>query len=137
MAVSASGIERGFQLFRISTACPMAGMALQAEKRHLDRQKVVVDRAMRTMARPAVIRIIRMLENKRAFFITVALHARVLHGRLSQKLFCRGSVRIMAVSAEDLLFGHRMVARERELGPCLLVASGAHIEGVSRLHLEV
>lgn len=137
MAVSASGIERGFQLFRISTACPMAGMALQAEKRHLDCQKVVVDRTVRTMARSAVIRIVRMLEHKGAFFIAVALHAGVLHGRLSEELFCRGPVRIMAVSAEDLLFDYRVVARERELGPCLLVTSGAHLEGVSRLHLEV
>lgn len=115
----------------------MAGMALQAEKRHLDRQKVVVDRTVRSMAISAVIHIIPVLEKKGAFLIAVALHARVLHRGLSQELFSRGSVRIMAVRAEDLLFRHRMVARQRELSPRLLVTFGAHLERVPRLHLEV
>jgi hypothetical protein len=49
-------------------------MALEAEKRYLDRKEIVVDRSMRIMTVTAVIHIVSMLEHKGALFVAMALH---------------------------------------------------------------
>ena len=54
MAVSTSGIECTFCLLGSRAVGPVARMALEAEKRHLHRKEVIIDRTMRIMAGAAL-----------------------------------------------------------------------------------
>ena len=65
----------------------MAGMTLQAKKRHCRIEKVVVDRAVRGMTVGAVFRDIRMLEDEWPLFIHVASGTGFLGGFAPEKLF--------------------------------------------------
>jgi hypothetical protein len=97
-------------------------MALEAEKGLLDRKEVVVHGPVGSMADAAVFGGFSMAEDKGAFFLTVAVRT----GQPPELFVVYRSVCVVAVGAEYLLFRYRVMARQGELGPDLLMALIAH-----------
>ncbi len=87
-------------------------MTLQAKKRHCRIEKVVVDRAVRSMAVGTVFRDIRMLEHEGPLFLHVAPGAGVLGGCPPEKLVLDRAVRVMAVVAGHLFLHDRMMGEK-------------------------
>ena len=112
-------------------------MALQAEKGDLHIEQVVVHRAVRPVAIPAVVSNICVLKEKGPILICVTLYAGLFDGGFFYHPVGVRAMGIMAVCAKNPLFRHRVVTRQRELRLCLHVALVAHIKGISRPHLEI
>ena len=89
------------------------------------------------MAVDAVLVIFRMLINKWAFLVSMALRANLLDRCLSEQIVILGPVRLMATGAEDLFFMHGVVARHREFCPYFLVAALAHIFHIRSPYCQV
>src|ERR1700690_1577191 len=109
MAVSAPGVYCSFS-FASCHGTPVARMALQAEIRKRNVQKIPIDRPVRAVACKAVFGILCMFENKRSLLFRMALTAGCLNRGLPQHLFCRRSMRVMTIIAEDPLFRDGMMA---------------------------
>src|SRR3974390_289174 len=95
---------------------PMAkAVALEAQSRALDLQRIFNHSAMRIVTVVAVLPDRLMLEQEWSTLLGMAGVANVVDRILSQQRFGRAAVRIMAVRAHDLAFAQRHVRRTETL----------------------
>ncbi len=116
MTVCATCIERPLRFGSGGARRPVPGMALKAQERQLLCQKIIVNRTVGHVTSPAILRYLRMFEDKGSFLFGMALGAGLLYVRLPEHLITGCPVWIMAAYAEDPLFVYWMVAWQRELG---------------------
>jgi hypothetical protein len=108
-------------------------VALKAEERQLLCQQVIIDGTVRSVASPAVLRQIRMFEDKGPLFFGMALGAG-LFDVLAEHFIARRPVGIMAAYAEDLFFVYRVVTGQGELGLHIHVTLLAHARHIVESH---
>ena len=137
MTVRAARIVRPLGFRGRGTADTVRRMALQAEERLAQGEQVVVHRAVRRMARSTVLGNVRMLIHKGPFLLRMTLGAGCLDRVLPEIFFGAASVRVVAVRAENLLFRHGVVVRQREGRFDILMAPLAHLGSVPEPHLQI
>lgn len=121
MTVGASCIKCSCRAWRNISALAgvdkMSLMALEAEKRLPHGKKIMIYRAMRVMAVPAVFGHIGMLVEKRTPFLGVALDTGLLDTVLLQVCPGKTAVRVVTVNAKDPPLVEGVMARHGEFDP--------------------
>src|ERR1035441_6060158 len=87
----------------------VASMALQAQRRLADREKIGVRRSMRGMAAQTVLRHWRMLVRKRPAILCVTSQAELVHVCRLQIVTRCSTVCVVAVDAAHFAFAQRMM----------------------------
>ena len=121
---------------RRSRACGRP-VAVAAQRRRLLREQALVRRAVRRVARGAVLHHRGMLVDPRAALVGVAGDAQVVDGFVAQARLLQRAVRVVAVLAADLAFDDRVVRGLDDLAADVAVAPDARLVGELALRRRV
>ena len=111
-----------------TASCPVTeGVALSAQPRPRQLQRVFIRRAMGIVAVQTVLAHRRVLEQERSAFLRMALVAIVVDRVLAQQRFGEAAMRVMTVRAGDLAFAQRHVRRTEHLRALVLVTLEAGV----------